>query len=60
MNEVVAKAIKDACRELGQSDGVANRICKWIDAAATDALSAEEQAERVGQIRNEINLEAEQ
>lgn len=60
MNDVVAKAIKEACREFGQSEGIANRICKWIDAAATDTLSAEEQSERVGQIRNEINLEAEQ
>lgn len=60
MNRVVSDAIKVACQELGQPDGVANRILAWLEAASVDGLSAEEQAERVGQIRNEISLETEQ
>lgn len=60
MNEIdsaVSTAIDEACTALGQSEKVAARIQAWIKAAAGEGLSAEEQAQRIGLIRDEIEPE---
>lgn len=60
MNEIdpaVSTAIDQACAELGQSEKVAARIRAWIEAAAGEDLPAEDQAQRIGLIRDEIEPE---
>jgi hypothetical protein len=60
MNEIdptVSTAINEACTARGQSEKVAARIRAWIEAAAGEGLSAEEQAQRIGLIRDEIEPE---
>ena len=57
MNDIdpaVSTAIDEACSTLGQSEKVAARIRAWIEAAAGEGLSAEEQSQRIGLIRDEI------
>jgi hypothetical protein len=60
MNEIdptVSTAIIEACAARGQSEKVAARIRAWIEAAAGEGLSAEEQAEWIGRIRDAIEPE---
>lgn len=57
MDPAVSTAINEACAALGQSEKVAARIRAWIEAASGEGLSAEEQAHRIGLIRDEIEPE---
>lgn len=60
MNEIdpaVSTAINEACAALGQPEQVATRIRAWIEAAAGEGISAEEQAQRIGLIRDKIEPE---
>ena len=57
INPIVSKAIKLACKDHGQSDNVASRILAWFRAAGEEGLSAQEKAQRIGEIRDEIVTE---
>jgi hypothetical protein len=57
IDPAVSTAIQQACAALGQSPTVAARIQAWIEAAAGEGLSAEEKAQRIGLIRDEIEPE---
>lgn len=51
----ISDAIRDACGKLGQSGKVSARIMAWLEAVAGEGLSAEEKAQRLGLIRDEID-----
>ena len=57
IDPAVSTAIKEACAALCQSPTVAERILAWIEAAAGEGLSAEEKAQRIGLIRDEMEPE---
>jgi hypothetical protein len=56
-DSAVSTAIEQACQALAQSPNVAERILAWLEAVASEGLSAEEKAQRVGLIRDEIEPE---
>jgi hypothetical protein len=54
IDPAVSTSIQEACASLGQSPTVAERILAWVEAAAGEGLFAEEKAQRIGLIRDEI------
>lgn len=58
LDSEVIKAIKDAVKEEGQPENVANRLIAWLDEISSLELSATEASEHLDIVRKSINLES--
>ena len=56
INPIVADAIREASEAAHQPKNVATRILAWLQAAASEGITDEEKAQRLGLIRDEIEI----
>ena len=57
LDPALSDALRQATREAGQSDAVANRLLAWFTRLSDEELSREASAQFYGEVRSELKID---